>query len=126
MIISGQDDVSHARIELSSLNELYSGKLVHSITLISFEIFWIFRIHIHVCQVKTMCCMQEWLLTPCYPFGLSTFNELYRGKLVSSIIVNIPNLLAFKLSIISSNIYTRLAVCNCLSFILRSGICHLF
>ena len=51
-----------------------------------------------------MCQMQEWSLTHCYPFGLSPFNELYRGKLVSSIIANIPYLLALTLSIISSNI----------------------
>ena len=42
---------------------------------------------------------------------------------MSSIIVIIPYKLALTLSIISSNIYTctRLAVCNCLSFTLRSG-----
>ena len=40
---------------------------------------------------------------------------------MSSIIVIIPYLLALTFSIISSNIYTRLAVCNCLSFTLRSG-----
>ena len=46
------------------------------------------------------------------PFELSTLNELYRGKLVSSIIVIIPYKLALTLSIISSKIYTRLAVCK--------------
>ena len=56
-----------------------------------------------------MCRMQEWLLTPFYPFGLSPLNELYRGKLAISKIVNIPYLLELTLSIISSNIYTRLA-----------------
>ena len=61
---------------------------------------------IQLCQFMTMCPMQEWLLTPCYAFGLSPLNELHRGKLVSSIIVNIPYLLASTLSIISSNIYT--------------------
>ena len=44
--------------------------------------------------------MQEWLLTPCYPFGLSPLNELYRGKLVHSTILNIPYLLVLTLSII--------------------------
>ena len=68
-----------------------------------------------------MCHMQEWLLNSCYSFELSPLNELYRGKLVSSIIVNIPYLLASTLSIISSNIYTMLAFCNCLSFTMRSG-----
>ena len=51
-----------------------------------------------------MSCMQEWLLMPWYPFGLSPLNVLYRGKLVSSIIVNIPYLLELTVSIISSNI----------------------
>ena len=59
---------------------------------------------IHICQVKTMCHIQECLLTPCYPFGLSPLNEPYRGKLVSSIIVASPYLLALTVSIISSNI----------------------
>ena len=54
----------------------------------------------------------------CYPFELSPFNEFYRQKLVSSIIVIIPYLLA---QYISSNIYSRLAVCNWLSFTLRLG-----
>ena len=31
---------------------------------------------------------------PCYPFELSPLNELYREKLVSSIIVTIPYLLS--------------------------------
>ena len=52
-----------------------------------------------------MCRMQEWLLTPCYLLGVSPLNELYRGKFVSPIIVNIPYLLALTLIIISSNIY---------------------
>ena len=47
-----------------------------------------------------MCSVQEWFLNPCYSFELSPLNELYRGKLVSSIIVNIPYLLALTLSII--------------------------
>ena len=55
------------------------------------------------------------------PSCVISLNELYRGKLVNSIIVNIPYLLALTLSIISSNIFTRLAICNCLSFILRWG-----
>ena len=59
--------------------------------------------------------------SPCYPFELSPLNELNRGMLVSPIIVIIPYLLAVTLSIISSNIYTRLAVCNCLSFTFRLG-----
>ena len=59
--------------------------------------------------------------SPCYPFELSPLNELNRGMLVSQIIVIIPYLLAVALSIISSNIYTRLAVCNCLSFTFRLG-----
>ena len=80
----------------------------------------IFGIH-NIYRVKMICHKQEWLLTPCYPIWLSHLNELYRGKLVSSIIVNIPYLLALTLSIISSNIYTRLALCNCLSFTLRCG-----
>ena len=58
---------------------------------------------------------------PCCPFELSPLNELNRGKLVSSMIVIIPYLLAVALSFISLNIYTRLAVCNCLSFTFRSG-----
>ena len=58
---------------------------------------------------------------PLLPFCVISLNELYRGKLVSSIIVNIQYLLTLTLSIISSNIYTRLAICNCLSFTLRSG-----
>ena len=33
--------------------------------------------------------VQEWLLNPCYSYALPPLNELYRGKLVSSIIVNI-------------------------------------
>ena len=52
-----------------------------------------------------MCRMQEWLLTPCYPIGLSPLNELYRGKRVESIVVNIPYLLALTLHILSSNMY---------------------
>ena len=67
-----------------------------------------------------MCRVQEWLLTSCFPFVLSLFDELYRGKRVSLVIVNALYLLALILSIISSNIYTRLAVRNCLSFTLRS------
>ena len=76
---------------------------------------------IHICQVKTICHMQKWLLTPCYTIVLYPLNELFRGKLVSSLIANIPYVLALTLSIISQNIYTRLAVCNFLSFTLRSG-----
>ena len=56
---------------------------------------------------------------PCYPIGESPLNEANRGKLVSSIIVNILYLLALTLSITSLNVYTRMAVCNCLSFTLR-------
>ena len=41
---------------------------------------------------------------PLLPFWLSPLNALNRGKLVSSIIVNIPYLLALTVSIISSNI----------------------
>ena len=67
-----------------------------------------------------MCRVQEWLLNPCCSFELSPLNEHYRGKLESSIIVNIPYLLAFTLSIMSSNINTRLAVGNSLSFTMRS------
>ena len=37
---------------------------------------------------------------PYYPFGLSPLNKLYWGKLVSSVNVNIPYLLALTLSII--------------------------
>ena len=40
---------------------------------------------------------------------------------MSSIIVIIPNLLALAFSSISLNMYTWLAVCNCLSFTLRLG-----
>ena len=40
---------------------------------------------------------------------------------MSSIIVIIPYLLALTFNIVSSNIYTRLAVCNCLSFTWRWG-----
>ena len=58
---------------------------------------------------------------PCYHFELSSFNELYKGTLMSSIIIIIPYLLAVTLSINSLNIYTRLAVCNCLSFTFRLG-----
>ena len=58
---------------------------------------------------------------PCYPFEITPLNDLYRCKLVRSIIVIISYLFALILSIISSNIYTRLAVCNCLSITLRSG-----
>ena len=46
--------------ELSCLNELYMGKLVHSITHLPFEIFWWYLVYI--CQAKTMCSVQEWLL----------------------------------------------------------------
>ena len=53
---------------------------------------------------------------PWYPLELSPLNDLYRRKLLSSIIVIIPYLLEVTLSIISSNIYTRLALFNCLSF----------
>ena len=68
---------------------------------------------IHICLVKMMCHVQEWLLNPCYSFELSPLNELYSEKLVNSIIVNIPYLLALTFSIISSNIY--------ISFTLRLG-----
>ena len=64
--------------------------------------------------------------SPCYPFELSPLNELKRGMLVSQIIVIILYLLAVTLSIISSNIYTRWAVCNCLSFTFRLGRLLLF
>ena len=37
-----------------------------------------------------MCRVQEWLLNHYYSFELSPLNELYRGKLVSSIVANIP------------------------------------
>ena len=48
--------------KLSPLNVLYSVKLVRSITLIPFEIFlMIFGIHVY--QVKTVCHMQELLLS---------------------------------------------------------------
>ena len=40
---------------------------------------------IHVYQVKTVCRMQEWLLSVAAPFELFSLNELYRGKLVRSI-----------------------------------------
>ena len=50
---------------------------------------------------------------PCWPFELSLLNELYKGKLVRSI--------TFTLRIITSNIYTRLAACNCISITFWSG-----
>ena len=48
--------------ELSLLNELYKGKLVRSITFIPFEIFLIIFGR-HVYRVKTVCRVQEWLLS---------------------------------------------------------------
>ena len=56
---------------------------------------------IHIYQVKTVLPIE---LSPLLLIELSPLNELYRGKLVNSIIVNIPYLLALTLSIISSNI----------------------
>ena len=53
---------------------------------------------VHICRFKAMCRVQEVLLNPSYSFELSSLNEFYRGKLVSSIIVNISYLLALTLS----------------------------
>ena len=53
--------------------------------------------------------------SPLMFFELSPLNELYRGKLVR------PLLFAVTLSIITSNIYTRLAACNCISITFWSG-----
>ena len=54
--ISGQDDVSRARVvallcwpfELSPLDELYRGKLVRYITLIPSEIFWWYLVYMYI------------------------------------------------------------------------------
>ena len=48
--------------EISPLNELYMGKLVRSITALPFEIFLI-KFGKHVYQVKTVCHVQELLLS---------------------------------------------------------------
>ena len=42
---------------------------------------------IHVYQVKTLCHVQEWLLSHSGLFELSSFNKFYRGKLVGSIML---------------------------------------
>ena len=54
---SGDIAISLASVHLSISRQ----KLVHLITVISFEIFWIIFSR-HVYQVKAMCRMQEWLL----------------------------------------------------------------
>ena len=93
---------------------------MHSITLNIFEIFCRYLEYIYVRSRRRIA-----YKTGCLPiailFELSPLNEIYRGTIVSSIIVNILYLLTLTLSIISSNIYTRLTVCNCLSGTLRSG-----
>ena len=48
--------------QLSPLKELYWGKLLSSITLIPFEIILIIFGR-HVYQVKTVCRVNEWLLS---------------------------------------------------------------
>ena len=53
---------------------------------------------------------------PCYSFDLSPL-----GKALRTIIVIIPYLFAVTLTIFPSNMYDRLAVCNCISFTFRSG-----
>ena len=69
----------------------------------------IFSIHIY--QVKTA--------PACYPLELLLLNE-FKGKNEVST-VSLPLLFAVTLSIITSNIYTRLAACNCISITFWSG-----
>ena len=91
-------------LELSPLNKLKWKKLVRSLIISPFEIFRWYLVYIYI--------RSRWYVTCkncCCPFELSSLNELYRGKLVSTIIVNIPYLLALTLSI-TSNIYTRLLI----------------
>ena len=94
MIIFGrQEGVSSARMvaipsclfKLSSLNEMYRGKLVRSITLIPFEIFddiWYTYIYISgqggVLRAKMVA-------LPYFLFELSPLNELFREKLLRPI-----------------------------------------
>ena len=78
---------------------------------------------IHICQVKKMCCMQNWLLPIAELLSYIPWMNFIEQSLCS-IIVIILYLLAGTLSFVLSNIYTRLAVCNSLSFTFRSGICH--
>ena len=54
--------------------------------LINFDDIW----NTYISGQVLICHMQKWLLTPCYTIGLSPLNELFRGKLVSSLIANIP------------------------------------
>ena len=108
--ISGQDSVSRARMvslpcwhfELSPWNKLYRGQFVRLITLIPSRYF------------DDTCIWYTYMpgRDNVSHATLLPFRTL-QGKL--------PYLLAVTLSIISSNIYTRLAVCNCLSFTFRSG-----
>ena len=124
MYIRSQDGVQRARMcalswpfELSPLDELYREKLVHPIFLVSYTLWYLVYMYVR----SRGCVTSKNVCSPnCYPFELTLLNELYRWKRVSSIIVIFP-LLALSLCIISSNIYTRLAVCNCLSFTLRLG-----
>ena len=60
-----------------------------------------------------MCCVQEWLV-PLATLLSFPLNEIYRGKLVSSITVIIPYLLAVTLSVTAYHL------------LLVQGICHPF
>ena len=65
--------------ELSPLNELYRGKLVRSITLISFEIFLLY-----ICIIGQGGVLHSRIVVlPCWTYKLSPLNELYRRKLVN-------------------------------------------
>ena len=67
--------------ELSPLNELYSGKLVHLITLIPFEIFGM-----HVMYIRSRLNVEcKNCSSPLLHFELSPLNQLNRGKFVRSI-----------------------------------------
>ena len=85
--------MSHVRVvappccpfELSPLNELYRGKLVHSITLIGFETRYFDDIWCTYISGQDDVWRAKMVAPPCYPFEFSPLNELYLEKLVRSI-----------------------------------------
>ena len=109
--------------ELSCLNELYRGKHVHSITHLPFEIFWWYLVYI--CQAKTMCSVQEWLLP------LATFWAISIEWTVSRKASELNNCHHSKFTCSDTQYYLikyilGLQFVTAYSLLLGRGICHPF
>ena len=83
-------------------NALYRGTLVRSINLVPFKICWWYLAYMYIRSRRCVTCKNG--CSPLLSFWIISLEWFYRGKLVSSLIANIPYVLALTLNIISWNI----------------------